>query len=55
MPRRPLPLEAKKIDVRVFLDPTDVNVIDQMIRDGAYSSRSDVIRDIVRNALRRRE
>ena len=44
---------TRKIEVRVFLDSVDVEVVDRMISDGAYTNRSDAVRDIVRNAIRR--
>jgi len=40
-----------KEEVRVFLDPPTLRVIDELIRKGEYTSRSEAIRDIVRRYI----
>lgn len=42
---------ATKQEVRVFLPPAAIEVIDRMINEGIYTRRSEVIRDLVLDAL----
>jgi len=49
MPKKPV---IKKVDVRVFLPEPVVDVIDSMIGEGSYSSRSEAVRSMIHAHLR---
>jgi len=49
-----MPEGKKKVECRAFLPPYIVEEIDRMIDDGAFSSRSAAIRDILKDAIGRK-